>query len=768
MKETPSTYHNKRLKNFIIFSMLATSLSVFAENTGNEYIVNEGDEANFWDINPGDRLTISPGGKARGITLYNAELNMDSGMSSMEGTGAYNGSMLYLLDGSYALIKNSTISSRDNYSWESYPTMVMGDESSNIKNKALIINSQIFSETDSTGSTPTLLLNRNSELALDNSEVQGSGIWVNDSKLYAKNSVISGASAAVRINSSEIIGSSAEFRNTKLIGLRGDDRLSGYALVIRGENDRSTASVLLADGTELRGGDDGYRLIDISGNALVNLTVDNSNLNGHITVENPAFLNMAMINGAKFTGSFLTDPRSTQGDINLALNSLSSWHMTENQSIGILSMDNGLVKLSSDKNNKFNILTVNQLEGKGTFEFNTDLSKSLSDRLIVNGTAEGNHLVKVINRGKEPVSAGALTLIETNTGNANFTLNGGSVDIGAFQYFLTKRDGDWVLESGKSDPTDPINPVQPDVGRLSHSAEAVINMASASQFMFYNELESLRNQRHQNYSSVTGTGVWGSFITGNEKVKGTNDSAYTLNQSGILLGSDTDMETSLGKLTTGVFITNSSGKIKNARSGTSNLSSWGGGLYASLLGNYSAYVDVTFKGNHYKADLSTAMSDGVGVSGSWNHYGAGLDVETGMTQPLLASYYLKPYIRLSGYYGNSKSIELSNGMKASTGSGRSLRGEAGISIMKDIAVQDMTLHPYVKISAIQEFINGSLVTINDNNHFRNDLSGTAGKAGLGLNVSLSRDASVYAEAQYTKGAHIEAPMAGSVGIRITF
>jgi len=80
MKETPSTYHNKRLKNFIIFSMLATSLSVFAENTGNEYIVNEGDEANFWDINPGDRLTISPGGKARRITLYNAELNMDSGI----------------------------------------------------------------------------------------------------------------------------------------------------------------------------------------------------------------------------------------------------------------------------------------------------------------------------------------------------------------------------------------------------------------------------------------------------------------------------------------------------------------------------------------------------------------------------------------------------------------------------------------------------------------------------------------------------------------
>lgn len=725
-----------------------------------DFIVDAGDEAWFWTLQKGDKLTVLPGGELLTAELTDADLFMDGGKVAFQ--GSFNGEILLLRGSSNALLKNSLITAEENYSMAGYPALALGDEYSNTTNKATLINSQILSRPDDSGSSATIQLYKNSVLVLTNSVVSGSGIWSTDSRIYAQDSAISGVNSGVKINASESSGTLAEFRNTQITGIRGQDRLSGYALVVRATEKRGVVSVLLADGTTLYGGDDGSRLIDLSGNTQLNLSVDNAQLSGHMIVENPSSLEMSLQNNASFSGNFLKDGRISPGNINMSLRSGSRWQMTESESIGRLTLDNGSVVLSRDAPGEFNTLKVEKLSGQGQFQFRTDVAAAQSDRLLVSSTAEGQHLVSVQNSGKDPLTQNRLTLIETGGGNATFTLAGGAVDIGAWQYGLIRNGNDWELAG---DSTGTINPSRPEPSRTSASTDAVINLTSAPQFLFYRELENLRSRR---VSAPHESGVWGSFLSGTESVTGANDAGYKLVQSGMQLGADTVSETPWGDFVKGAFISNSSGKLKNARGGNSHLDSWGMGLYGSLLSSDGAYLSLTLQGNRFSSRLSTSMADGTPVNGKWQQYGFGVDSEAGITVPTGSAIWLQPYARLSGYYGQSKNVALSNDMAAAIGPSRSVRGEAGLRAGTTFSAAGMRFAPYVGAALVQEFTGHTNVTINDKNSFSNDFSGTSGRFAGGASLALSDAASVYAEAQYRNGHHVESPLSGTLGVRIGF
>nr|WP_284440342.1 autotransporter outer membrane beta-barrel domain-containing protein [Escherichia coli] len=60
------------------------------------------------------------------------------------------------------------------------------------------------------------------------------------------------------------------------------------------------------------------------------------------------------------------------------------------------------------------------------------------------------------------------------------------------------------------------------------------------------------------------------------------------------------------------------------------------------------------------------------------------------------------------------------------------------------------------------------VKINKAYDFTNDISGTTGKYGLGMDVQLTSNASIWGEANYLKGNNVESPVTGTVGFKINF
>ena len=152
--------------------------------------------------------------------------------------------------------------------------------------------------------------------------------------------------------------------------------------------------------------------------------------------------------------------------VTLNLTNNSTWDLVDNSELTDLHLNNSAVSLTSTKA-PYAVLTITgNLTGSGTFNLYTNIANNNANKIIVQGTAEGSHKIGVTNQG-ENVTDGKVTLVETNGGNAAFSLTNPNnrVDLGAYQYFLTKEGNNWVLANSKNVVTPsnsvvtPSNPV---------------------------------------------------------------------------------------------------------------------------------------------------------------------------------------------------------------------------------------------------------------------------------------------------------------------
>ena len=177
----------------------------------------------------------------------------------------------------------------------------------------------------------------------------------------------------------------------------------------------------------------------------IQLTFNNSTVSGVTTTDRNSVLNLNL-NNSNWTTKAFTDEDG----------------VVQTTSLTNLALNNGVVNLAND--NYQGIIVRGNLTGSGTFNLNTNIAENKSDKIVVKGTAEGNHKIGVTNQGAN-VANGKVTLVETNGGNAAFSLTNANnrVDLGAYQYFLTKEGNNWVLANSKNvvTPTPPVAPVTP-------------------------------------------------------------------------------------------------------------------------------------------------------------------------------------------------------------------------------------------------------------------------------------------------------------------
>ena len=174
-------------------------------------------------------------------------------------------------------------------------------------------------------------------------------------------------------------------------------------------------------------------------------------------------LNLTASKNSKLTGAILENPdRPVKNEINLSMSN-SQWSF--NKSSTLNNLDANSSDITFTPTSEYKTLTIkDNLTGSSTFNLNTNIAENKSDKIVVKGTAEGNHKIGVTNQGAN-VASGKVTLVETNGGNAGFSLTNPNnrVDLGAYQYFLTKEGNNWVLANSKNavTPTPPVAPVTP-------------------------------------------------------------------------------------------------------------------------------------------------------------------------------------------------------------------------------------------------------------------------------------------------------------------
>lgn len=526
------------------------------------------------------------------------------------------------------------------------------------------------------------------------------------------------------------------------------------------------------------------------------MTMDALQAKANVTTQSGTTLTLD--NGTILTGNVAGD---STGAGDMAIKGASVWHLDGDSTVGALTLDNGTVDFRPSTTTRLTpafqavSLSLGSLSGSGTFRMNTDIASHTGDMLNVTGNASGNFVLDIKNTGREPVSAGApLQVVQTGGGDAAFTLNGGKVDAGTWEYGLSKENTNWYLKADTPPPvTPPTNPDagnpdagnpgagnpgtgKPDAGtsssperRITKSADAILGMATAPAYVFNSELDNLRF-RHGDVMQNTRApgGVWGRYTGSDNRISGGASSGYTLTQNGFETGADKVFDLGESNLAVGAFFSYSDNSIKHARGGKSKVDSTGGGLYATWFDNDGYYVDGVIKFNRFSNELRTWMSDGSAVKGDYSQNGFGGSLEAGRTFSLNENTWAQPYVRTTAFKADAKDISLNNGMKAKTGATKSVQAEAGVKLGMTLDVGGKEVKPYLSAAVSHEFSDNNKVRINDTYDFRNDISGTTGKYGVGVSAQLTPNAGVWAEARYENGKQTESPVTASVGFRFNF
>ncbi|WP_455474536.1 BafA family autotransporter [Bartonella sp. B30(2025)] len=302
----------------------------------------------------------------------------------------------------------------------------------------------------------------------------------------------------------------------------------------------------------------------------------------------------------------------------------------------------------------------------------------------------------------------------------------------------------------------------------SPSTDAVLSMSVVPGIIFYNELQAVRAGRGIINGSQTTSSFWTQAIKHKEHIA-TGHIDFKLDQTGIILGVNGLSELMSGEFYIGGFGSYDQARVAHARKGTSSINSYSVGAYATYFDYSGWYLDAVLKYNNYQNDLNAVSTNGLDIHGNYNQWAVGASLETGYRFKLSQQSWMRPYGGLTWLQVANKEIKLSNGMMGDLSRLTSLQSEVGVSVGYEFGSDTKTPSvAYIMASWVRENITKNYTTINKQHKFITDLSGHAGKLGIGLNSSISDRLMVFAEASYLQGQKIKQSFQGTLGLRYTF
>ncbi|WP_329956580.1 autotransporter outer membrane beta-barrel domain-containing protein [Haemophilus haemolyticus] len=361
--------------------------------------------------------------------------------------------------------------------------------------------------------------------------------------------------------------------------------------------------------------------------------------------------------------------------------------------------------------------------GSGTFNLYTNIENNNANKIIVQGTAEGNHKIGVTNQGAN-VTNGKVTLVETNGGNASFSLTNPNnrVDLGAYQYFLTKEGNNWVLAHSKNAST-PL---------LSDLANAQVSLRQAQLLLMEDDLSGIHQRLGEVKNGEKGN-VWVRNVNSRQKLAAlstgkSETSGFKQNVHSVQVGADAAVT---DNLRVGGFVGRSQANVDfNGHYGDGKVRSNSVGLYAAYLADNGIYVDNIMKYSrlHANSDLTEKR-----------HYNAyTISSELGKRFSLANDWTITPQAQLAWTHISSQENEDSLS---------SVYSRIGLRVAKGLALSNAwNLQPYAEVNAITSknrsskihYTNSALDVASSRGRFESAVGLNAGFANHRFGLEISR------------------------------
>ena len=443
--------------------------------------------------------------------------------------------------------------------------------------------------------------------------------------------------------------------------------------------------------------------------------------------------------------------------VTLNLTNNTTWDLVDNSEVTDLHLYNSAVSLTNTNAPYATLTITGNLTGSGIFNLNTNIAENKSDNFVVKGTAEGNHKIGVTNQGAN-VANGKVTLVETNGGNAAFSLTNPNnrVDLGAYQYFLTKEGNNWVLANSKNvvTPTPPVAPVTPSkpvvtpskpavtpstpvvtpsnpvvppavlpsTPLLSDLANAQVSLRQAQLLLVEDDLNGIHQRLGEVKNGEKGN-VWVRNVNSRQKLAAlstgeSETSGFKQNVHRVQVGADAAVT---DNLRVGGFVGRSQANVDfNGHYGDGKVRSNSVGLYAAYLADNGIYVDNIVKYSRLHANSNYTEK---------RHYNAyTISSELGKRFSLVNDWTITPQAQLAWTHISSQENEDSLS---------SVYSRIGLRVAKGFALSNgWNLQPYAEVNAITSKNRSSKI------HYTNsalDVASSRGRfeSAVGLNAGFT-------------------------------
>ena len=437
--------------------------------------------------------------------------------------------------------------------------------------------------------------------------------------------------------------------------------------------------------------------------------------------------------------------------VTLNLTNNTTWYLVDNSEVTDLHLNNSAVSLTNTNPPYATLTITGNLTGSGTFNLNTNIAENKSDKIVVQGTAEGNHKIGVTNQGAN-VANGKVTLVETNGGNAAFSLTNPNnrVDLGAYQYFLTKEGNNWVLAHSKNaiTPTSPVvpvtpatpnkpvatptTPVLPSAPLLSDLANAQVSLRQAQLLLVEDDLSGIHQRLGEVKNGEKGN-VWVRNVNSRQKLAAlstgeSETSGFKQNVHSLQVGADAAVT---DNLRVGGFVGRSQANVDfNGHYGDGKVRSNSVGLYAAYLADNGIYVDNIVKYSRLHANSNHTEK---------RHYNAyTISSELGKRFSLANDWTITPQAQLAWTHISSQENEDSLS---------SVYSRIGLRVAKGFALSNgWNLQPYAEVNAITSknrsskihYTNSALDVASSRGRFESAVGLNAGFANHRFGLEVSR------------------------------
>ena len=451
--------------------------------------------------------------------------------------------------------------------------------------------------------------------------------------------------------------------------------------------------------------------------------------------------------------------------VTLNLTNNTTWDLVDNSEVTDLHLNNSAVSLTNTNAPYATLTITGNLTGSGIFNLNTNIAENKSDKIVIKGTAEGNHKIGVTNQGAN-VDNGKVTLVETNGGNAAFSLTNPNnrVDLGAYQYFLTKEGNNWVLaysqkaldstnsaessnvatNTESSNSTAPNSSVStnnsaattssslPRNALLSDLANAQVSLRQAQLLLVEDDLSGIHQRLGEVKNGEKGN-VWVRNVNSRQKLAAlstgeSETSGFKQNVHSLQVGADTAVT---DNLRVGGFVGRSQANVDfNGYYGDGKVRSNSVGLYAAYLADNGIYVDniVKYSRLHANSDYTEKR-----------HYNAyTISSELGKRFSLANDWTITPQAQLAWTHISSQENEDSLS---------SVYSRIGLRVAKGFALSNgWNLQPYAEVNAITSknrsskihYTNSALDVASSRGRFESAVGLNAGFANHRFGLEVSR------------------------------